>query len=55
VEDDRRFQINRSAKKKRRKSKGNHTFVAKANAYSATTVFPAEVWAATKTDSPFSR
>jgi len=54
VEDDRRFQINRSAKKKK-KSKGNHTFVAKANAYSATTVFPAEVWAATKTDSPFSR
>lgn len=32
-----------------------HTFDAKAKAYSATTVFPAEVWAATKTDSPLSR
>lgn len=32
-----------------------HTFDAKANAYSATTVFPADVWAATKTESPFSR
>lgn len=32
-----------------------HTLVARANAYSATTVFPAEVCAATNTESPFSR
>lgn len=32
-----------------------HTFVARANAYSATTVFPADVCAATNTESPFSR
>lgn len=31
------------------------TLEAKANAYSATTVFPADVWADTKTESPFSR
>jgi hypothetical protein len=30
-------------------------FAARAMAYSATTVFPAEVCAATKTESPFSR
>jgi hypothetical protein len=35
--------------------KALNTFVAKENAYSATTVFPADVWAAKKTDSPFSR
>jgi hypothetical protein len=40
---------------KKRSSEVSHTFVAKAKAYSATTVFPADVWAATKTDSPFSR
>jgi hypothetical protein len=38
-----------------RGQKALNTFVAKENAYSATTVFPADVWAATKTDSPFSR
>ncbi len=30
-------------------------WAARAMAYSATTVLPAEVWAATKTESPFSR
>jgi hypothetical protein len=33
-------------------SEVSHTFAAIAKAYSATTIFPADIWAATMTDPP---